>query len=371
MKCFKGIWNMAKVCGIIFTVLLAVMYVASAYGGRVNPDETTRYAILCLGYPILFIASWFVLIVWLILRQWIIVAVTAISLLVTIGPVLTYFPLNVFSHKMTPQEQQQSFKLLTFNVMNFNDFDGTVHEYNRTVEYILDTDADVVCLQEGAQQVSIKDIDIIKNELPELLERYPYYTQGIDDMVLLSKFPFTGRSECVNEGSKKVVAYDVYMPQDTVRIFNCHLHSIGLTMDDKEIYRQITDIHGLEELQPVETMKEVRNNLFSKLSLAFAIRGEQARQLRNFIDTAGENVIVCGDFNDTPGSYCYRTVRGIDLRDAYLDCAFGPTITYHDNRFYFKIDHVLYRGQFNAVDIERGKINSSDHYPLVTTFVWK
>ena len=80
-------------------------------------------------------------------------------------------------------------------------------------------------------------------------------------------------------------------------------------------------------------------------------------------------MIVCGDFNDTPGSYSYRTVRGDDMRDAYLDCAFGPAITYHDNRFYFKIDHVLYRGNLRAVDIERGRIDASDHYPLLATFV--
>lgn len=371
MKCFKGIWNLVKVCGMVFTVLLAVAYVASAYGGMANPEETTRYAILNLGYPILFIVSWMMFVVWIVCRQWIIATVTAISLVVTIEPMLTYFPVNVFTHKLSPQEQERSFKLLTFNVMNFDDFDGLVHEHNRTVQYILDVDADVVCLQEGAQQERMTDIKVIKNDLSELLKRYPYYTRSIDDMVLLSKYPFDNSEDCVVENRKKVVAYEVYMPWDTVKIFNCHLHSIGLTMDDKEIYRQITNIKGLDDLQPMETMREVRSNLFSKLSLAFSIRGEQARQLRDLIDKSGKNVIVCGDFNDTPGSYCYRTVRGNDLRDAYLDCAFGPAITYHDNRFYFKIDHVLYRGGFKAVDIERGKIDSSDHYPLIATFVWE
>ena len=72
MKCFKGIWNLAKVCGMVFTVLLAVAYVASAYGGMANPEETTRYAILNLGYPILFIVSWMMFVVWIVCRQWII-----------------------------------------------------------------------------------------------------------------------------------------------------------------------------------------------------------------------------------------------------------------------------------------------------------
>ena len=58
------------------------------------------------------------------------------------------------------------------------------------------------------------------------------------------------------------------------------------------------------------------------------------------------------------------------MHDAYAQNAFGPTITYHGNRFYFRIDHVLYGGDMEAVDIERGDVPSSDHYPLLTTFVF-
>ena len=58
------------------------------------------------------------------------------------------------------------------------------------------------------------------------------------------------------------------------------------------------------------------------------------------------------------------------MRDAYTDSAFGPTITYIDSRFYFHIDQILYRGDMRAVGIERGNIKSSDHYPLIATFLW-
>ena len=79
---------------------------------------------------------------------------------------------------------------------------------------------------------------------------------------------------------------------------------------------------------------------------------------------------MAGDFNDIQGSYALRTILGDgDMHDAYAENAFGPTITYHGNRFYFRIDHVLYRGDMEAVDIERGDTPSSDHYPLLTTFV--
>ena len=48
------------------------------------------------------------------------------------------------------------------------------------------------------------------------------------------------------------------------------------------------------------------------------------------------------------------------MRDAYADSGFGPTITYIDNRFYFHIDQIFYRGDMRAVDIVRGDIKSSE-----------
>ena len=137
-------------------------------------------------------------------------------------------------------------------------------------------------------------------------------------------------------------------------------------MIDTEIYKRSNDRRHVE----THDIKALSGNLLSNLYSACRKRAEQAKQLRQFVDSAGTNVIVCGDFNDTPDSFSYRTAKGNDLADAYTECAFGPTITYHANRFYFKIDHILYKGCFKAVDVERGKINSSDHYPLLATFVW-
>ncbi|MDE5650801.1 MAG: hypothetical protein K2I35_07320, partial [Duncaniella sp.] len=67
--------------------------------------------------------------------------------------------------------------------------------------------------------------------------------------------------------------------------------------------------------------------------------------------------------------YAIRTIMGDDLRDAYAECAFGPAITYHGNRFYFRIDHILYDGNIEAVKLQLDKVPSSDHYPLFATFL--
>lgn len=114
----------------------------------------------------------------------------------------------------------------------------------------------------------------------------------------------------------------------------------------------------------------MKSQLLSKLAEAFKIRAQQARAVRNVVDSIGGPFIVAGDFNDIPDCFAVRTIRGKDMHDAYADAAFGPAITYHGDRFYFRIDQVLYRGPFQAVGIERGSINSSDHNPLLTTFLF-
>ena len=90
--------------------------------------------------------------------------------------------------------------------------------------------------------------------------------------------------------------------------------------------------------------------------------------LRQVINQSDANVIVCGDFNDTPTSWAYRTICGNDMKDAYAENSFGFKITYHDSHFWLTIDHILYRGNLRAVDFNRYDVKVSDHYPIMATF---
>ena len=82
----------------------------------------------------------------------------------------------------------------------------------------------------------------------------------------------------------------------------------------------------------------------------------------------GSNLIVCGDFNDTPASWTYRTICGDDMRDAYAENSRGFKMTYHDSHFWLTIDHILYRGNLRAIDYKRHDVKVSDHYPISSTF---
>ena len=57
-----------------------------------------------------------------------------------------------------------------------------------------------------------------------------------------------------------------------------------------------------------------------------------------------------------------------DLNDAYSETNFGPTFTYNKHLFLFHIDQILYKGDLKALKVERGSIDTSDHYPLLAEF---
>ena len=143
------------------------------------------------------------------------------------------------------------------------------------------------------------------------------------------------------------------------------MQSYSLTANDKAAYRDLT------RLRPDEDIHELRNTLLYKLEVAAMRRSKQAHTLARYIEYyGGENVVLCGDFNDVPGCYTLRTLADTGMREVWPEVAFGPTWTYNANRFFFRIDHLMWRGAFRPVDIRRPHVPYSDHYPLVTTFVW-
>lgn len=350
----------------LFNIACGLCTLLAGYGGYINPDKFALAQLANMTFPGWIVLTLILLAVNLFIRKklaWLSVAV----LVACIGPILTISPLNFTSRSLSPDDESRTFTLLTYNVYNFRDNQGVNPEWgNRTLSYILSTDADIVCLQESSNLNGVGK----KAQRDSINSRYPYrlYSSRSGE-VLLSKYHATEIDTPQPDwGSGSFCAYDVEVEGHEVTVVNCHLQSIGLTDDDKELYRELTD----KELRnPSRSeLSKVKNGIVTKLLAAFRIRAQQARYIKEFLATRKGNVILVGDFNDVPGSYAYRTIKSDGLKDAYSECAFGPTVTYNDNRFYFRIDQMLYRGDLGAVRIKRGDLRSSDHYPLFATLLW-
>ena len=363
--------SILKVIAIVVSLVLAVVYLLSAFAGYVNPLEDTRWAYIGMTYPILFILMIVGWVLWAIARKWVMTAIMFLALIATYNEIMTFSPINW--PWASADDGEKEFSVLTYNVMDFSDFDENAQaKQNRTIDFILNKDADIVCLQEvrpgGAFELGKNGIT--KEQINSINHKYPHQWTGHRDLCVMSKFPITHVRTISTVKSYGCDLYEINIEGKTLTLVNVHLQSIGLSMTDKELYYNITSIDRTQE--NIDSMKanikSVRLNLLSKLGDAFRERARQAKRIRDILSNIDGDIILCGDFNDTPGSYAYRQVAS-QLHDAYRDCAFGPTITYHDNRFYFRIDHVFYRGDdLKVLEIEHCKNNSSDHSAIFTTF---
>ena len=373
--------KLGKAVCVIGTIVLAAVLVLSAYSGHVDPNRTSLFAFIALTFPFVLGLTLLVALLWLVALRWRVALIPLAAIALSWPTVRIVSPLHITQHKITAKEDSTKFTVLTYNVMNFEKNGAKNHfEGAKTLQYILDSDADIVMLQEGSLSIDINNLPLLKPHMNLFKKRYPYRSHGYHDQVILSKHPYTiVEDSTIKEGFASpdepmsmyhfyARAYDVLVPGHTVRFINLHLSSMMFTEEDKKAYMDLTN---LNEKPDRAELSRMRHSVATKLSQAFKKHAKEAHIIRQVIDQSNENVIVCGDFNEVPASYTYRTIKGNDMRDAYADCAFGPVNTFRDNRFYFKIDHILYRGDMKAVRCKVDKEGDSDHYPQIATFVWK
>lgn len=364
-----GKWARA---GVVALVLLCLVTIWSAYAGLIRPSHTffgTFSPGLAMAFPMLL----YICIIGLILSifVWRRGATLLLLTLIAVAPsAYSISPLHLTPYITTNDDRDQAFTVMTYNVMSFFDFEGPFKPGvpNRTVQYFLDKNPDILVLQETLRASYINTLNITRGQRNLRDLRYPYQLHWHDGgLALLSKYPMK-EVEIGDHPSMPWPHYKaarIYLKGDSVTIINCHLQSLGLDRADRNVYHSITDGDiSFERLDSAST------HIMDKLTDAFMLRAVQAEWVRQAADSIGGNIIICGDFNDVPLSYAARTVKGSDMADAFERTSLGPRITFHDNRFYFRIDHMFYRGNFSAYRTVIDPHPSSDHYPMTASFIF-
>lgn len=333
-----------------------------AYGGMISPLHHTFPSIAAMTFPGWLIVSLALvgLNLWKARRT---AMVNIVALLICWGPIATICPL----HK-AQEAEGATMTLMSYNVLHLLDFsNGSVPAAdNPTLKFILDKRPGVVALQECYSPDFSGNKRISKSLTDTLHAAYPYRTAGGEGQALLSRYPFEEiKLHYAPSSGFQVRAYRIDSPLGKLTLFNIHLQSIGLTDDDKELYRQLTD--GRAAKQPIkQELRELRYDVMTKLSAAFRRRAVQAARVKELVDSVGGTVIVCGDFNDIPGCYACREIMSAGLTDAYAASGFGPAITYHASRFFFRIDHIFYSSDLKSLWTRKETNPTSDHYPIVS-----
>lgn len=352
---FKSLFVMAN-------VLVVVLFIISAYSDRVSPDTILGFSYLGLAFPVLFVLNLCFVIYWLFLWEWRYLLIGLSAFLICWGPVSKYFPYHARTIEV-PKENV--LKVLTYNVMGFAYKNHSKDSPNKIIQYIADSGADIVCLQEYAAGKS--DNFLTNKKVNNALNMYPYRSlipinsSGYLNfgIAVFSKYPISNSRKIKYDSDFNGSAvHEINVNGKKLTLINNHLESFKLTMEDRSRYKAF--IKNLS----TDTFDGIKGALEQKLGPAFKIRSKQAEAVAAEIAKAkGDYILVCGDFNDTPISYAHRTIQG-PLVDSFAESGQGMGVTYNQNMFWFRIDNILHSPNMKSINCTVDKIRYSDHYPL-------
>lgn len=269
-----------------------------------EPAGVWFFPLLGLAAPAIYVATVILALYWVI--RWRLLRAGTILALVVIG----LFKVSLFykpEFRRSYGEEsydRRAFKVMTYNVRSFFGESGASN-VDDIVRLIGEYDPDIVCMQEFNARLAEKSDDFAL--LDEKYESAAFgRTQAPDSLYgaslfILSKYRIL-RSGIVLTPNTSVWA-DLLIGDDTVRVFNNHLRSTAIKAADNEY---ITNRDFISD-----TAREVKiRSIVSRLRENSILRAAQVDSIADVIADARARCIVCGDFNDTPMSYVYRTMAG-------------------------------------------------------------
>lgn len=338
-------------------VITALLLIFSCYGSLAAPIGRWPFASLSgLAFPILYLLNFFFLILWLFTwKKGLLVPFATI--LICLVPTLNYIPLNFLKAKKV---QEPYITIVTYNTEGFGIDDNKDHTANNPLfKYIIGLDADIVFIQEATNDVMKRG-----SKEKQTTSQYPYISLPKENgpEVCMSKYPIILSQKIDFENTTNSCQYlRILIGKDTMAVYNCHLQSNKLKEDDISEYHRF--IKNPTDSTHYKTSKKVLKQLLESTS-------QRAVQARIIADRARQEtakyVIVCGDFNDTPLSYSYHVFNRF-MHNAYAKSGVGMGITYHEQRLYYRIDHIFCSKNITPLHtwIDRTP-KDSDHYPVIS-----
>lgn len=325
------------------TVLLLCLSVASVY---ISPEKIRLLSLAGLAFPFFLGGTVFMFFISLLFawrRSWI----PFVGLLLCSNTIYHYFPINIPS-----PAPKQSLKVMTYNTAGFGLWTGSNKDRNdkngenRLVRDILRETPDIVGFQEG-----LNDREVDKHIRP-MLKRNGYDYESVlangNYIGCFSRYPILEKQTVCATDHNEAILFKIKLSNaDTLHFVVVHLQSMNLSTEERETFKENVD--QLRNDKSDESLNyDGLFHLARKISRASEPRAAQADTIAKFIEeNKHRNLIVCGDFNDTPVSYTYNTIASAgNLGDAFVDTGTGLGRTFNRYSMVVRIDHILYGKDF-------------------------
>ena len=327
----------------VITLVVVALFLTTLFVPSLDPRQHGEVSTLGLVAPIIYAMQAALTLYWIVRwRPFIAVVMVFVSLL-GVFQLSLFYKLElrrVYSEpNLKPRYDKKALKVMSYNVRSFID-DNRERQMDSIVKIIKAVNPDILCLQE----MGFSDI---ADSLLEPLKPMPHSLSRVNlSPAIYSRYPIIKASRM--DTLKNFVWADIVIKkdknnEDTIRVFNNHLHSTAIRRDDSNYIENHEYLEG-DSLGKVHSMVK-------RLTENNRVRAEQADTLAALVAASPYPVIVCGDFNDTPVSYTYRTVAR-KLNDPYRKVGRGYSHTYRGFFDMLRIDYIFYSDEFEALSYE-------------------
>jgi endonuclease/exonuclease/phosphatase family metal-dependent hydrolase len=344
-------------------ILVLVAFVFSLLAGVIPTDQVWVFSFFALIYLPLYIVNVGFTALWIVMRRkfWLL---SIIPLVLGFMIFRAHFNIH-FSDNYT--KTKEDIKVMTFNVCEFNHKEGLNHdEYmQKAFALIKNENPDIICFQDYTLpfegKYSVEGLQKLL-KLPYSANRnYSVYSDNIsvNGVGILSRYPVVATQPIAVDSGYTCISADVLYRNQKIRIISIHLQSYALFKDEKVILSAPRTFTNFDE----QRIKKDSRKIAWKLKWALRHRAPEARKVADFVRSTPYPVILCGDFNDTPASYVYRTISKT-LEDPFLTNGSGIAKTYNESKYPFRIDYILHSKQFKSLNYNIISTKVSDHNPV-------
>ena len=352
------LWFLDVVITLLSTVV-AVAMILTLIVPYVHPDHAWYLPVLGLGAPAIYVVNVICFLFWVV--RWRLVRASVMLVLTVLGffNVSVVYQPEIRKHYET-KYPRRSIKVMTYNVRSFYDDRGQ-SSVDSVVSLITREKPQVVCLQEFNKRLANQS-----EAFAELRKKYKtvYFgriskrdTTCSVPLCVLSNFRLL-RSGVI-ESPKSSVWVDLEWNNDTLRVFNNHLHSTAINAKDDDFLT-----NGLLE----DSLREEKvKSMFRRFCDNSVLRASQVDTIAQVIHSTKTRHLVMGDFNDTPVSYVYREMSQ-GLEDTFCEMGTGCSHTYRGFFNTLRIDYIFRSAGLATLSYEVLDVNFSDHRPIVVRF---
>ena len=291
---------------LLFTLLLSYL------SPMTDPVKFWPIAFTGLIYPFLFFINIIFLIFWFFSWKKYVWA-NIIILLIGSSFIEKFIGINELKNITT----NNTAKVLSYNVRLFNKNENIKEKgiKEKIIDLINKENTDILCIQEFEE--------FEKNLYFDSLNYHPLIKNS--RLQIFSKYAEI-KSEIVKDNI--CIYKDLKIGDDTLRVYNIHLHS----------------------------------NWANKIKLSFQNRSKEVKIIKNNIQTSKYKTLICGDLNDTPMSYTYKTISS-KFNDAFVFSGKGIGDT-HSSIPLLRIDYIFTSKGISTSKYIKHNEKYSDHHPI-------